>query len=160
MKKMCLQPMFFLGLAIRLVLIIGMAPLAVSNWYVPFLDVSISALTLDPWSAWMSRGGTPVAFPYGYAMWLAFLPIALAAKLVSAPLQYGYGLTLLVADFCLLIGLHHLLPGRQRLLLAVYWLSPIVILASYALGLNDLIPAFLLIFSIIPSNSCSKGEGG
>jgi uridine kinase len=148
MKKMCLHPMFFLGLAIRLALIIGMAPLAVSNWYVPFLDASISSVTLDPWSGWMAGGGTPVAFPYGYAMWLAFLPITLAAKLIGAPLQYGYGLTLLAADFCLLITLHHLLPGRQRLLLTVYWLSPIVILASYALGLNDLFPALLLTLSI------------
>ena len=37
MKKLCLHPLFFLGLVIRLALIIGMAPLAVSEWYVPFL---------------------------------------------------------------------------------------------------------------------------
>ena len=148
MKKLCLHPLFFLGLVIRLALIIGMAPLAVSEWYVPFLDASISSLTLDPWSGWMAEGGALVAFPYGYAMWLIFLPTTLAAKLIGAPLQYGYEVTLLAADFCLLITLHHLLPGRQRLLLAVYWLSPIVILASYALGLNDIVPALLLILSI------------
>ena len=148
MKKLCLHPLFFLGLVIRLALIIGMAPLAVSEWYVPFLDASISSLTLDPWSGWMTGGGTLVAFPYGYAMWLIFLPITLAAKLIGAPLQYGYEVTLLAADFCLLITLHYLLPGRQRLLLAVYWLSPIVILASYARGLNDLVPALLLTLSI------------
>lgn len=148
MKKLFLHPLFFLGLVIRLALIIGMAPVAVSEWYVPFLDTSISSLTLDPWSGWMSGGGTLVAFPYGYAMWLIFLPITFAAKLIGAPLQYGYEVTLLAADFCLLITLHYLLPGRQRLLLAVYWLSPIVILASYALGLNDIVPALLLILSI------------
>jgi uridine kinase len=148
MKKLCSHPLFFLGLLIRLALIIGMAPLAVSEWYVPFLDTSISSLTSDPWSGWMSKGGTPAAFPYGYAMWLSFLPITLATKLIGLPLQYGYELTLLAFDFCLLITLHHLLPGRHRLLLAVYWLSPIVILASYVLGLNDLIPALLLTVSI------------
>jgi uridine kinase len=148
MSKLCLHPMFFLGLVIRFALIIGLAPIAVSDWYVPFLDASISAVALDPWSVWMTGGGDAAAFPYGYAMWLIFLPITLAAKLIGVPLQYGYQLTLLVADFCLLITLHHLLPGRQRLLLAVYWLSPIVILASYALGLNDLVPALLLTLSI------------
>ncbi|PRC93974.1 uridine kinase [Solimicrobium silvestre] len=148
MRKVCLHPMFFLGLAIRLALIIGLTPLAVSDWYVPFLDASISSVTLDPWSGWMTGGGTPVAFPYGYAMWLFFLPITLITKLIGAPLQYGYELTLLAADFCLLTTLHHLLPGRPRLLLAVYWLSPIVILASYALGLNDLVPALFLTLSI------------
>ena len=75
MKQMCLHPLFFLGLTIRLALIIGMAPLAVSEWYVPFLDTSISSLTLDPWSRWMAEDGAPAAFPYGYAMWFSFLPI-------------------------------------------------------------------------------------
>ena len=148
MKKLLLHPLFFLGLVIRLAIIVGMAPLAVSEWYGPFLDASISSLTFDPWLGWLFGGGAPAAFPYGYAMWLAFLPITLAAKLIGAPLQYGYGLTLLTVDFCMLTALLHLLPGRQRLLLVAYWLSPIVILASYALGLNDLVPVLLLTLSI------------
>jgi uridine kinase len=148
MKNLFLHPLFFLGLIIRFALIVIMDPLAVSDWYVPFLDASISSLALDPWSGWIDGGGTLVAFPYGYAMWLLFLPITLIVKFIGVPLQYGYEMTLLAADFCLLITLHHLLPGRQRLILAVYWLSPIVIFASYALGLNDLVPALLLILSI------------
>ena len=148
MKKLCQHPLFFLGLLIRLALIIGMAPLAVSKWYVPFLDTSISSLTLDPWSKWLAAGGAPASFPYGYAMWLSFLPNTIVTKLIGLPLQYGYELTLLAFDFCLLITLHHFLPGRHRLLLAVYWLSPIVILASYVLGLNDLVPALLLTLSM------------
>jgi uridine kinase len=144
MKKLLLHPLFLLGVVIRLALIFAMAPLATSEWYAPFLDASTSKLTLDPWSVWLSGGGAPVAFPYGYAMWVAFLPMSLAAKLVGFPLLYGYGLTLLAADLLLLMGLRQLLPGRDRLLLITYWLSPIVILASYGLGLNDLIPVLLL----------------
>jgi uridine kinase len=149
MKKMLLHPMFMIGLAVRLILIACMSPLAVTHWYAPFLDVSTSVLTMDPWSTWIARGGTPVAFPYGYAMWVAFLPITLVAKLIGLPLLYAHQLTLLVADFCLLLTLHRLLPDRDRLLLLTYWLSPIVILASYGLGLNDLIPALLLCLSIV-----------
>ncbi len=148
MKRLYLQPMFLIGLLLRLALIAGMAPASVSVWYVPFLDISTSILTLDPWATWLASGETLVAFPYGYAMWLAFLPVTLMAKLTGLPLQYGYGLTLLIADLCLLYTLNKLLPGRQRLLLLAYWLSPIVILASYALGLNDVIPALLLTLSI------------
>jgi uridine kinase len=48
----------------------------------------------------------------------------------------------------MLLTLRQLLPDRQRLLLLAYWLSPIIILASYGLGLNDLIPALLLCLSI------------
>lgn len=149
MKKMLIQPMFITGLAVRLVLIVCMTPLAVTQWYAPFLDVSISVLTLDPWSAWIAGEGTSVAFPYGYAMWVAFLPMSVIAKLVGLPLLYAHQLTLLVADFCLLLTLRRLLPDRQSLLLLAYWLSPIVILASYGLGLNDLIPALLLCLSIL-----------
>lgn len=149
MKKMLLHPMFMTGLAVRLVLIVCMTPVAVTQWYAPFLDVSTSVLTLDPWSAWIAREGAPVAFPYGYAMWVVFLPMTLVAKLIGLPLLYAYQLTILVADFCLLLTLRRLLPDRQRLLLLAYWLSPIVILASYGLGLNDLIPALLLCLSIV-----------
>ena len=149
MKKLLLHPMFMTGLVFRLVLIICMAPLAVTDWYAPFLDVSTSVPTMDPWSAWIASGGTPVAFPYGYAMWVAFLPMTLVAKLFGLPLLYAYQLTLLVADFCLLLTLRRLLPDRDRLLLLAYWLSPIVILASYGLGLNDLNPVLLLCLSIV-----------
>lgn len=149
MKKMLLQPMFMTGLAVRLVLIVCMTPVAVTQWYAPFLNVSTSVLTLDPWSAWIASEGAPVAFPYGYAMWVAFLPMTLVAKLIGLPLLYAYQLTIIVADFCLLLTLRRLLPDRQRLLLLAYWLSPIVILASYGLGLNDLIPALLLCLSIV-----------
>ena len=148
MKKLYFHPMFWLGLAIRLTLIFTTVPLAVSDWYVPFLDASTAQFTLDPWSVWLIGGGAPIAFPYGYAMWLAFLPLSIAAKLIGFPLRYGYEFTLLVADFALLLVFRQLLPGRDRLLLLVYWLSPIVILASYGLGLNDLIPVLLLTLSL------------
>jgi uridine kinase len=149
MKKMLFHPMFTIGLAVRLVLIVCMTPLAVTQWYVPFLDAGTSVLTLDPWSAWIAMEGAPVAFPYGYAMWVAFLPMTHVVKLIGLPLLIAYQLTLLVADFCLLLTLRRLLPDRDRLLLLAYWLSPIVILASYGLGLNDLIPALLLCLSIV-----------
>jgi uridine kinase len=160
MKKMLADPMFVIGLAVRLALIACMAPHAVTDWYVPFLDVSTSTLTIDPWSTWIASGGSPMAFPYGYVMWLAFLPLTILAKLSGLPLLYAYYLTLLAADFFLLLTLHRLLPGRRRLLLFAYWLSPIVILASYGLGLNDLIPALLLFLSIVFVRRVELGLAG
>ena len=148
MMKIFLQPMFMTGLVIRLFFVFGMMPVAVTQWYVPFLDMSTSVLTMDPWSIWLANDGESVAFPYGYAMWVVFLPLTLVAKMVGLPLLYAYQLTLLVADFCLFLALRKLFPDRQRLLLFTYWLSPIVILACYGLGLNDLIPALFLFLSI------------
>jgi uridine kinase len=41
-----------------------------------------------------------------------------------------------------------MLPNRDGLLLWAYWLSPIVLLATYGLGLNDIIPVLLLSLSL------------
>ena len=148
LKKLCLQPFFLLGIVIRLVLIYATVPLAAISWYAPFLETSISQFSLDPWSTWINTSGSPVAFPYGYVMWLAFLPMSFAAKYLGFSFLCGYKLTLLIADFSLLLILKKLFPKRDRFLLIVYWLSPIVILATYVIGLNDLIPVLLLTLSL------------
>ena len=144
MRKLFAHPSFWLGLLLRLALIASVLPAALSRWYLPFLAVSTAQFTADPWALWLSAGGEAAAFPYGYAMWLSFVPATVLAKLVGLPLQWAYGCTLLVADVALLAVLHRLVPGRQRLLLEVYWWSPIVILATYGLGLNDVLPVVLL----------------
>lgn len=150
MNGLGFHPLFLAGLVIRLVLIFGMSPALVAALYAPFLDFGTRSPIVDPWSAWLNAGGSPAAFPYGYAMWLAFLPLTLIAKATGWwPIQYAYSATILATDLGLLLALNRITPGRQRLLLAVYWLSPIVLLASYVLGYNDLVPALLLILSIL-----------
>jgi len=149
MNKLILNPLFIFGILIRLALIYIMSPIVVTVWFAPFLEASSEFLSIDPWELWVSNGGAIAAFPYGYAMWMLLLPIALISKFIGLPLQYGYEVTLLIVDFCLLLTLNKLLPGRQRLLLIAYWLSPIIIFACYGLGYNDVIPALLLTLSIL-----------
>jgi len=149
MKKIFLHPLFIGGLLIRLVLILLMAPSTITEWYSPFLELSILKLSVDPWSVWIANGGDSVAFPYGYAMWLTFLPLSFLAKIAGVSLLYSYYATILIADVVLLILLCRFLPERKRLILLTYWLSPIIIIASYGLGLNDLVPALLLIVSML-----------
>ena len=93
-------------------------------------------------------GGSIEAFPYGYVMWLALLPAASILTFLDLPVVYGYLATLLIADFCLLITLRISMPERPKLLLAAYWCSPVVMLATYGMGLNDIIPALLLMASV------------
>lgn len=148
MKNITSNPLFILGVLIRFALIWLIIPLAVSDWYAPFLNISISKFTLDPWSVWLNAGGTSIAFPYGYAMWLFLLPFSLLCKLLSIPLVYGHGLSLIAADFGLLLILRKLLKTKDWVLLAIYWLSPISLIASYCLGYNDIIPVFLLMSAV------------
>jgi uridine kinase len=144
----CKNPLFLAGLALRLLLIASILPSPVGQWYVPFLSNSTAAFDLDPWQAWLNQGGTAMAFPYGYAMWLFLLPLTLLCKLLAIPLAYGYGLSLIAADFGLLLILRKLLHTKDWVLLAIYWLSPISLIASYYLGYNDIIPVFLLMGAI------------
>ena len=137
-----------LGLIVRVALILFATPIIVNEWYMPFLNASTSHITFDPWSDWIKGGGAPIAFPYGYTMWLVFIPLTLLLKTIGLPLQYSYVLTLLFSDLALLLLLYLMLPGRDRLLLLCYWLSPIVILASYGLGYNDLVPILLVVLSL------------
>ena len=137
MKKLLVHPLFLLGLALRLLMIATLEPKAEATWFVPFMDLSLSSFSLDPWATFLAHEGPLSAFPYGYAMWITLLPIAALFKLVGAPLHLAYGLTLLAADFVLMLILRQLYPSRDKPILLVYWLSPIVLLSSYGLGLND-----------------------
>lgn len=148
MRDLLQHTLFLVGLTVRLMLIAFLEPVAVTQWYAPFLEFSTSWLTIDPWSAWLTQGGSLAAFPYGYAMWLFFMPFAVSAHSLNFPPQYAYAAGLLLADILLLGVLRRLIPGKDRLLLALYWLSPITILATYGYGLNDLLPALLLTLSI------------
>ena len=144
----CNHPLFAFGLALRIALIVFILPAPVEEWYVPFMDHSIDAFTLDPWESWLNQGGNSIAFPYGYAMWLFLLPFSLICKLLSIPLVFGYGFSLIAADIGLLLILKKLLKTKNWILLTIYWLSPISLIASYWLGYNDIIPIFLLMISV------------
>jgi len=148
MKKLFINPLFLLGLIIKLSLIALIAPLPVTELYTPFLQASVDTFSLDPWATWLNLGGDAIAFPYGYVMWLFFLPASIVCKLTGIPFEYGYGITLMITDIAMLLLFKRMLPGHDRKLLIVYWLSPIVIGASYLLGYNDLIPVLLLVLSL------------
>ncbi len=149
LRALLRHPLFGGGLALRLALVLLVLPNAAMHWYVPFMDATTARLTLDPWGAFLAGGGDPAAFPYGTMMWLAFLPLTLAARLVGAPVYVGYGLTLVVADLVVLAVLLELVPTRSRLVLIAYWWSPIVLVATYWLGFNDVLPIALLCLALL-----------
>ncbi len=135
-------------------------PQAATQWYVPFLEVSIKQPGIDPWHAFLNSGGTMLAFPYGYVMWLVFLPLTVLIYLVGLNLYWGYGLTILAVDLGLLVILQRLISISDRKLLLVYWLSPILLFASYWLGLNDIIPVSLLCLALLNIKRFRMTEAG
>lgn len=155
MNRLLRHPLFLAGLAVRLALLMVVLPSATQHWFAPFLTHSVEAFSLDPWSSYLAAGGDRLAFPYGYAIWLAFLPLAALTSLLGLPMAAGYGATLLCADVVLLYALRKLTDAADGILLTIYWLSPIVLFATYWLGLNDLLPIVLLMFGLIALHSAA-----
>jgi len=149
MKEIINSPFFYFGLVIKITIILVALPNLVTSFYAPFIDNSLTNFTLDPWSSWLENSGNILAFPYGYAMWITLIPLHLIGIIFNIPPEYSYALTLLLCDFALLLILCNILIERHRLVLFAYWLSPVVILATYGLGLNDIIPALYLMISIL-----------
>ena len=148
MQSLFKNHFFIIGLLIRILFILMVVPNTVSDWFGPFISTSVNSFSLDPWSQWLGSGGATEAFPYGYAMWLYFLPFALLCKQLALPIFFAYSIALLFADLALFYLLKHIHQARTNLLLMVYWLSPIVLLSSYFFGVNDIVPVLLLSFSL------------
>lgn len=143
------NPLFYIGLLIRALLLNHLInSKIVVDWYAPFLENSVRHFSFDPWAAWLASNGQPEAFPYGYAMWLLFLPSAIFAKYFGIASAYSYAATLLASDFVMLHLLKIFSGKSSKFILLTYWLSPILILGTYYLGYNDIIPVLFLTGSL------------
>lgn len=140
--------LFLAGITIKLFLIGYLFPSPVHDWYSPFMTSSVNNFSLDPWTDWLQSGGEVTAFPYGYLMWLFFLPGFYLSEFLNISGNYSYGLSLLVLDLSVFYCLMKVFSKQRFLIIVHYWFSPIIIVSSYLLGYNDLIPISLLAASL------------
>jgi uridine kinase len=151
------DPLFLLGLSARVILILFLVPMTHEVWFVPFIDNFIANPDIDPWRSHLASGGNPSAFPYGPVMWLMLLPStalgALGGEIFSGyatPMTaIGFGVGILIFDFLLLLALLEIVPGRSRLVILLYWLSPIVLYVNYWHGQVDIVPVLLLTAALV-----------
>lgn len=144
--------MFYLGLALRVVAIFLVdQPTPISNWYAPFIESFLNHPTIDPWSQWLSQGGSDQAFPYGLGMMAAFLPLSALAQISNGLISIGTAMmiTLLIFDLALLLVITLLSGGAVKKSLVYYWISPITLGATYVLGFNDIIPVVFIAASVL-----------
>ena len=73
--KMIKNLWFWIGLSIRLVLLVFLAPTIQSDWFIPFLQNSIQTVSMDPWSDFLGIGGDHFSFPYGVLMVVVFFSV-------------------------------------------------------------------------------------
>ena len=73
-KKLKQEPLFQLGLLIKVLLIVFLVPQTQEKWFVPFIINWIENPLNLPWSSYILSGGSSLAFPYGPIMFIFHLP--------------------------------------------------------------------------------------
>jgi uridine kinase len=148
LRDWAVTPWFWLGLGLRLLLVTLCVQLAADNWYVPFFETTFGATLHDPWQVWAAAGGRPEAFPYGYVMWLAFMPLYAVQSLLTFDGAWFYFKTLLIFELILFFFLVKLTGEKRHLIASLYWLSPIALFPAYAYGFNDIVPVAMLMATV------------
>lgn len=143
---------FIIGALCRLVIILITNRPAMTDWYIPFLDAGKSN-PLNPWGVWLNNGGAEEAFPYGYVLLFAYMPLQLACDVLSIDGAIGYIATSLAIEIFTLYFIWKLagsiaLNSNASTAVSSYLLSPVVIFSTYGLGLNDGLPTLLLLVSL------------
>ena len=140
-------------LSTRLVLLIVFSSTIQRELFVPFLS-NPNMNVLDPWGAWTDSNGRTDAFPYGFAMYVCFLPAILVHRILlsfSVPLDFEILiLTTLVSIEFLVYKSMKIFDNKVR----GFWswaaiFSPLVVFITYIHGQIDLIPSALLVFSTL-----------
>ena len=149
------DPLFFVGLALKVILIIFLLPTIQQEWFVPFITGWIQSPFSLPWSLHLGTIGDPAAFPYGPIMFLFYLPATILGWLVDYAFgfeyfaNFGFRLSILFADIILLLILLSTFQEQWGKILKYYWLSPLVFLIAYWHGQLDLIPVVFFIAALM-----------
>ena len=147
--------LFKFGLVIRLLLIIFCVPHIQKIWFLEFINNSLENLSFNPWQAHLNAGGDIKAFPYGYIMYLFYLPLTTLGWLFDKLLnleyfsRFGFAITTLIFDYGILLGIIRLLKNySSKLILIAYWCSPVIFYIFYWHGQIDALPVFFLIYGL------------
>jgi uridine kinase len=138
---------FNTGLAVRLCLIVFITPAIYSEWFLTFIEFDNPSGIMGYWDSFLQSGGNTQAFPYGPIYLAVFKPLTILGRTLGGieGAAIGLGITILILDVCLYRVFHRVLPYSKKVWsVYIYWLSPIIIYASYWHGQLDILPVLLL----------------
>lgn len=165
-KQLARDPVFVVGFGLRILLILFVVPHVAQIWFFPFIDGTFQHPSIDPWTAHLNAGGSPLSFPYGPVMYVVYLAGGAAGGLVDAIFSssvfgpIGLGVATSAMDIALLVLLQKMLPNANRQVLYLYWLSPIVLYVAYWHGQLDIVPVTLLVASLYFITRHAPATGG
>jgi uridine kinase len=148
LRTLTYSPLFWFGCALKFALAFLFGSHFATRWFAPFAYEFVHSHFSDPWAAFLAQG-EPMAFPYGPGMLslvsLPFFPALFFSFDPSSHLGlFLLRLPLFVADLTVCILLMRWLRLHARDAIIWYWLSPIVLYATYMHGQLDIIPTALL----------------
>ncbi len=140
--------LFWVGAVLKLGCALLFGSHFATRWFAPFVYELMHGHFSNPWETFLARG-EPMAFPYGPGMLLIVAAPWFPALFVSFDPASHFGLLLLrlplfAADLTICVLLIRWLRVNVRDVVLTYWLSPVVIYATYIHGQLDLIPTALL----------------
>ena len=142
------SPAFWIGVFCKFLILYYFHQGPAREWYIPFMQATANSFSLDPWNVWRELDGDMFAFPYGMGMWFFLLVPFWIDSQISLAGDLIYFFTLFCVDLSLVILISKICVSKPTLVLPLYWCSPVVCLATYGYGYNDIVPAFLLCCSI------------
>lgn len=120
----------------------------VSEWYIPFMESTLSTTNLDFYENFKNNVSEEIAFPYGYGFILYMYPIFKIFDIININFNVAYNFGIALSDLLIFFILCKINSTNYFKILFFYWCNPIILICSYFLGFNDLIPILFLLISI------------
>ena len=140
--------LFWVGVALKVGCALLFGSHFATRWFAPFVYQFVHGHFADPWSAALAHG-EPLAFPYGPGMLVILSTSWLPALFTSFDPASHLGLLLLrlpllAADLVICLVLLRWARTHVHDVIVAYWMSPVVLYATYIHGQLDLVPTALL----------------
>jgi uridine kinase len=148
------HPVFLWVLAAKIVSSLIFVSDIPADLFVPFLSYFAENPTSNPYQHFFELGILK-SFPYPALMLFIMGIPFLMFSFVNSPETLSIHdlgllrLPLLLADILILLILVYLNPAKKKLVMYLYWLSPIVFYINYIHGQLDIIPIALLLLSLV-----------
>jgi uridine kinase len=118
--------------------------------YGPFIESFIKSLSIDPWTNWLSLGGAPDAFPYGWPLLIIFAS-GQAIGMIFGSGWLGFLAMLLIFDFLtflLILNRKTSALENTSFVAVAYLLSPLPVLTMFVVGATDYLPMLFLVLAL------------
>ncbi len=135
---------------IKLLLMIFFSSDYQNRLFIPFVKHFVQNFD-NPWEYFFKSHGTP-EFPYNplmlYILSFFYLPIKLFHVTNRLFVNFFFKIPLLLSDFLILYIFYKIFPKSKPKIILLYFLSPIILYATYVHSQLDIIPTALLFLAV------------